>query len=123
MESSSKRLTFPARMRLSGERAFAAVFAEQIRRGSGPLTFYARPNALGHHRLGLTVPRRVGTAVRRNRIKRLLREAFRLQQHELPGAYDLVVVVRPHEPEPWERYRDRMAQAVRGLDEAWRRRR
>jgi len=117
-----RRFTFPARMRLSGERAFAEVFAEQVRRGVGPLVFYARPNALGHHRLGLTVPRRVGTAVRRNRIKRLLREAFRLQQHDLPGSYDLVVVVRPHQPALLQEYVEKLGLALRGLDEAWRRR-
>jgi ribonuclease P protein component len=109
-------------MRLSGERAFSAVFAEQVRRGSGPLVLYARPNTVGHHRLGLTVPRRVGSAVRRNRIKRLIREAFRLQQHELPGSYDLVVVVRPHPPAALADYMERLALAQRGLDEAWRRR-
>ena len=48
--------------------------------------------------LGLSVAARVGTAPRRNRIKRLLREAFRLMQHDFPRPYDLVIVVRPHEP-------------------------
>jgi ribonuclease P protein component len=41
-------------------------------------------NGLNHPRLGLTVSRRVGNAVTRNRWKRILREAFRLTQHELP---------------------------------------
>ena len=118
-----RRLTFPSTMRLSGERAFAAVFDAKVRRGAGPLTFYALPNTLGHHRLGLTVPRRVGNAVRRNRVKRLLREAFRLQQHELPGTHDIVVVVRPHEATEQATYARWMREAVAGLDEAWRRRR
>lgn len=109
-------------MRISGELAFAAVFAAQVRRGLGPLVFYGLPNALGHHRLGLTVPRRVGNAVRRNRIKRLLREAFRLSQHELPGALDVVVVVRPHEAAPLAEYQQKLAVAFAALDEAWRRR-
>ncbi len=46
-------------------------------------------------RLGLSVPRRVGTAVARNRVKRLLREAFWSAGVPLPGRADVVVVARP----------------------------
>jgi ribonuclease P protein component len=45
-------------------------------------------------RLGVTVSRKVGPAVTRNRVKRLIREAFRLNQHQLPTSWDLVVVAR-----------------------------
>jgi ribonuclease P protein component len=48
---------------------------------------------LGHPRLGLTVSRKVGRAVARNRWKRIVREAFRLVQHELPSL-DLVCIPR-----------------------------
>ena len=57
----------------------------------------SRPNDLPHHRLALITPKKVGSAVRRNRVKRELREAFRLMQHELPGHYDVLLVIRPHE--------------------------
>jgi ribonuclease P protein component len=93
-----RRYTFPRSCRLGGRHEFSAVFEARTRESRGPLTVYAKANALGHGRLGISISRKVGTAVRRNRIKRLLREAFRLMQHDLPGGYDLVVVVRPHEP-------------------------
>ena len=46
-------------------------------------------------RLGLRVSRKVGNAVVRNRIKRILRELFRLHQNELPATCDLVIVAHP----------------------------
>ena len=55
----------------------------------------ARPNGLGHARLGLAVGvRAAGNAVRRNRVKRIVRESFRANQQELPSV-DLVVNARP----------------------------
>ena len=90
--------TFPRSHRLSGPAAFAAVYDGRVRESRGPLTIYGRVNGLSHCRLGLSVSRKVGIAVRRTRVKRLLREAFRLMHHDLPCGYDWVVVVRPHGP-------------------------
>ncbi|MGB7161276.1 MAG: ribonuclease P protein component [Tepidisphaeraceae bacterium] len=88
--------TFPKSHRLGGRLRFAAVFDAKMRESRGPLNAYALPNDLGHPRLGISISRRVGTAPKRNRIKRLLRESFRLMQHDLPHGYDFVIVVRPH---------------------------
>jgi len=93
-----KRYAFPRSRRLSGKRAFAAVYATGAKQARGPLVVFTLANGLAHCRWGLSVPRAVGTAVRRNRIKRLLREAIRLLQHDLPRGYDVIIVVRPHEP-------------------------
>jgi len=85
-------------MRLSGKLAFAHVYDNGISQTRGPLKAFGRANGLRHSRLGLSVSRRVGNAPRRNRIKRLLREAFRLLPNSRLLGYDLVIVVRPHEP-------------------------
>lgn len=60
----------------------------------GWLTLRAAPNGLAYCRLGLIVSARHGRAVVRNRIKRLLREAFRLARPELPTGMDLACAPR-----------------------------
>ncbi len=123
MPPDASRFTFPRSRRLSGQRVFAAVYGARVRKHAGPLVVYGRPNELGFTRLGLSVSRRVGIAVRRNRIKRLLREAFRLNQHDWPRGYDLVVSVRPHEAMPRDEYERWLSAAVRAMDKAWRKKR
>lgn len=93
-----KPRAFPRAHRLAGEIAFAAVYAAGAKKYRGPLVAYSKPNGLPQYRWGLSVSRRVGNAVRRNRIKRLLRESIRLIQGDFPGGYDIIVVVRPHDP-------------------------
>jgi ribonuclease P protein component len=93
-----KSHTFPRAHRLSGKIAFAAVYAASTKQSRGPLAIYSKPNDLSHCRWGLSVSRRVGNAIRRNRVKRLLRESIRLLQHNFSGGYDVVIVVRPHDP-------------------------
>lgn len=97
-------------MRLTLDKQYQAVRASGVRRSVGPLTITALPNALDHHRLGLSISRKVGPAVRRNALKRMLRESFRLLRPELapgPGqGLDLVIASRPHEPAPLAQYHD-----------------
>jgi ribonuclease P protein component len=120
--AAATRHTHPRSHHLRLPRQFEAAYAARVRESRGPLTVYALPNDLGHPRLGLSVSRKVGTAVRRNRIRRLLREAFRLMQHDFPRGYDLVIVVRPHEPLMLAEYQKLLAAAVFRLHQAWQRR-
>ena len=108
---------------MRGREEFARVFDAKVRQSRGPLTAYALPTDQPSPRLGLSVSRRVGTAPRRNRIKRLLREAFRLMRHDFPRAYDLVIVVRPHEPMILAEYQRLLSSLMVKLHAEWERRR
>lgn len=113
------RYTFPKSRRLTKREQFAAVYDSKVRESRGPLVVYARPNGLGWPRLGLSTSRKVGTAVRRNRIRRLLREAFRHLQFDLPSGYDLLIVIRPHEPLQLAEYQKLLQAIVVRLHTAW----
>lgn len=63
------------------------------------LIVYGRENGLPHLRLGMSVSRKVGIAVHRNRLRRLYREAFRLTRHAMPAGLDIILIPRrPDEP-------------------------
>lgn len=92
--SPAKRLTFPRSRRLRLRREFDRVFAARCSATDDRLKVFAARNELGHCRVGLAVGRQIGGAVMRNRVKRLIREAFRQVQHELPPGMDFVCVAR-----------------------------
>ncbi|HUA89034.1 MAG TPA: ribonuclease P protein component [Steroidobacteraceae bacterium] len=89
------RLTLPAQLRLRRKREFDAAYARGRRMGDGLFAVTVCANTIGSPRLGLAVAvRAAGGGVGRNRIRRIVRESFRVHQHELPPV-DLVVSVRP----------------------------
>ena len=109
-------------MRLTRARQFDAVFAAGVRAAAGPLVVWAAPNDVGHPRLGLAISRRAGNAVRRNRIRRLVRESFRMLQHDLFSSdrgYDLVIGARRHEPLALAQYEQAMRDATRAVERSW----
>jgi len=87
--------SFPRSCRLKSRREFVEVYSKGRRVGSSSFTIFGLPNNLGHCRLGLTVSRKVGNAVRRSRVKRVLRELFRLHRAGMEPALDLVVNAYP----------------------------
>jgi ribonuclease P protein component len=96
---------FPKSRRLRGRGVFKTIRDKGTKKSRGPLTLWAIRNDLDFSRIGISIGRMVGTAARRNRIKRLLREAFRLSQSALPAGYDWVIAPRPHEPLTLAEYR------------------
>jgi ribonuclease P protein component len=115
----------PRRRRLSRSAEFERVYRQGRSKGNRFLVLYAFPREDGADgedgpRLGLSVSRRVGGAVDRNRVKRVLREAFWAEAERLPAGSDYVVVARPDARELAERegtggVRTVLAELVDGL--------
>jgi ribonuclease P protein component len=90
----------PKRGRLSRSAEFERVYRQGRSVGNRFLVLYAFPRAattpgVEGPRLGLSVSRKVGGAVDRNRVKRLLREAFAGEVERVPADHDVVLVARP----------------------------
>lgn len=84
--------SYPRESRLLTPRHFSTVFEKAIPAVTPTITLLARHNELGHPRLGVTIPKKkVKLAVNRNRIKRCIRESFRLTAHKLPNI-DIIVI-------------------------------
>jgi ribonuclease P protein component len=91
------------RHRLSRSRDFDAVYRHGRSVSTRFLVLYWFPrDDEGDPRLGLAVPKGVGTAVVRNRIKRRLRELWRARLDRIPAGRDYVLIVRPGLPETAE---------------------
>ena len=89
-----KRHGLSKRERLIRRGDFEATYRERTSASDDRLVVYVRPNGLGFSRLGLSVGARFGNAVRRNRFRRICREAFRLHKRELPRGCDIIIVPR-----------------------------
>jgi ribonuclease P protein component len=96
-QSTSRRFRPAEHLRRPSD--FQRVYDRRRSVSDARIIVYGCENALPHLRLGLSVSRKYGGAVRRNRLRRLYREAFRLTKHQLPIGLDLVLIPRaPEEP-------------------------
>ena len=91
MQPTPRRLRFGPQLRLRSKLQFDAIYSGGRRIDDRFFGLRVKPNGLTHPRVGLAVAvKTAGNAVARNRLRRLVREEFRLAQHDLP-AVDIVV--------------------------------
>ena len=96
---------------LKGNYAFRRLYTKGKSSVQPAVVLYCRKNGSGRNRLGLTTGTKVGKAVVRNRVRRRLREIYRLHEGEFRQGWDLVVVARSRAAE--ETYRELEAQLMR----------
>jgi ribonuclease P protein component len=90
----SKNIRFTKSERLLKRGEFRAVSRNYTRRiNNDHLLLLLKPNQLPQTRLGIIASKKVGSAVKRNRVKRIIREFFRTNKHLLPPRQDLLVIV------------------------------
>ena len=94
MQPTPRQFRFGAELRLRSKLQFDAIYAGGRRIDDRYFALRVKPNGLPHPRLGLAVAvKTAGNAVARNRLRRMIKESFRLAQHELPSV-DIVVAAK-----------------------------
>ncbi|HBN77560.1 MAG TPA: ribonuclease P protein component [Planctomycetaceae bacterium] len=107
--------SFPSACRIRSGSDFDRVYAEKQRAGDDVLLIFGMPNQLGISRIGLSVSKKHGNAVQRNRRKRLLREAFRLSRKQIPLGFDFVLIPRVVETPTLKGYRSSLIRLTKKI--------
>ena len=89
--SDAGALGLPRECRVTRRAEYDAVYREGQRRSSREFTIFVRANGLDLSRFGWSIKRALGTAVRRNRIRRRIREILRLHRQEIAPGWDIVI--------------------------------
>lgn len=95
MKGDDESQSFPKSLRLLRRAEYRRVYDEGRRRSASVCTIFYRANGLARTRLGITTTKALGNAVTRNRIRRRLREVFRLHRAAIPAGWDVVLNPRP----------------------------
>ncbi|MBN2707095.1 MAG: ribonuclease P protein component [Deltaproteobacteria bacterium] len=114
MDRAAGRQDFPKKERLRKRKDFLEIFDQGQRRHSSHFILFYRESGLDQARLGITASRKVGNAVVRNRLKRLIREYYR--QHKAgfdPGTDYSLVVKRNFSRLPWVQVVEQLASLLR----------
>ncbi|MEM7204618.1 MAG: ribonuclease P protein component [Planctomycetota bacterium] len=113
--SEGKQFGLPRSSRLITNREFRAVYRRGSRARGRNMTVVAMRRRQPGHRVGLSVSKSHGPAVRRNKIKRLLREAFRLERPGLPGNFDVILIPQARPRYALEELREELVRHLRTL--------
>jgi ribonuclease P protein component len=98
------KLSFTSEQRLHTPAEFDHIYSLKQRVSDDLLLIFMARNERGMTRLGTSIGRKYGNSVQRHRLKRLIKEAFRLSQHELPAGWDLIVLPRQGKPAELPQY-------------------
>ena len=79
---------------LKTNREFSRVFKKGKYKAGKHIVVYALENGFSYNRVGISISKKVGIAVQRNRVKRLIRESYRLSEDSILTGYDIVILVK-----------------------------
>jgi ribonuclease P protein component len=86
--------SFTKKERITSPQDFRRVMKLGKRLSSRNFILFVKKNENLFHRLGIVIKKEIGPATFRNRMKRYIREFFRLQKHQIKGSYDIILMVK-----------------------------